>query len=316
VRSARASFGSVKPETQSFYERAVQRALEHVVAHLDDALDLERLARHAALSPFHFHRIFRGMVGETPLELHRRLRLERAAQHLLQTETPVTTLALEAGYDTHEAFTRAFRRHYGYPPSELRKELLEGTSCARPHQIEIATRSGLHFRADARAYDLSHLIQGDRNMNVTIENRPELRTATLRHIGPYHRISEAFARLGDLAGHAGLLDVRPTMLAIYHDDPEVTPESELRSDAAIVIPPDVRVPDGLTEQHVPGGRYAKTTHLGPYSELGDTWARFMGQWLPGSGERLGSGVTYEIYVNNPTEVAPEQLHTDLYIPLA
>jgi AraC family transcriptional regulator len=42
----------------------------------------------------------------------------------------------------------------------------------------------------------------------------------------------------------------------------------------------------------------------------------MGQWLPGSGERLGSGVTYEIYVNNPTEVAPEQLHTDLYIPLA
>jgi AraC family transcriptional regulator len=306
----------VKPETQSFYERAVQRALEHVVTHLDEALDLERLARHAALSPFHFHRIFRGMLGETPLALQRRLRLERAALQLLQTDTPVTTLALDAGYDTHEAFTRAFRQHYGYPPSELRKERAEGTSCARPHQIEIAARSGLHFCADVRAYDLRHFIEGDRNMNVTIENRPELRTATLRHIGPYHRISEAFARLGDLAGHAGLLNVRPTMLAIYHDDPEATPESELRSDAAIVIPPDVRVPDGLTEQQVPGGRYAKTTHLGPYSELGDTWARFMGQWLPSSNERLGSGVTYEIYLNTPAEVPPEQLRTELYMPLA
>jgi transcriptional regulator GlxA family with amidase domain len=57
----------VKPETQSFYELAVRRAVERVLASLDEALDLERLARHAALSPFHFHRIFRGMLGETPL---------------------------------------------------------------------------------------------------------------------------------------------------------------------------------------------------------------------------------------------------------
>ncbi len=133
------------------------------------------------------------MVGETPLELHRRLRLERAAQQLLQTDTPVTALALDAGYDTHEAFTRAFRQHYGYPPTELRKARLEGTGCARPHQIEIAAPSGLHFRADARDYDLSHFILGEHLMDVVIENRPELRTATVRHVGPYHRISEAFA---------------------------------------------------------------------------------------------------------------------------
>lgn len=153
-------------------------------------------------------------------------------------------------------------------------------------------------------------------MNVSIENRPALRVATLRHIGPYHRISEAFARLGELAGRAGLLDERPVMLALYHDDPETTPEAELRSDAAIVISADDAVPEGLTAQRVPGGRYARTTHLGPYTQLGDAWARFMGQWLPSSGERLGEGVTYEIYVNNPSEAPPEQLHTDLYLPLA
>jgi AraC family transcriptional regulator len=306
----------VKPETQSFYEEAVRRAVEHVALHLDEALDLERLARLAALSPFHFHRIFRGMLGETPLELHRRLRLERAAWHLLNEDTAVTALALDAGYDTHEAFTRAFRVHYGQPPSELRQARVGAASCARPPQIEIAARSGLHFRPNPHDYDFRNFIRGDRTMNVRIEARPELRVATLRHIGPYHRISEAFARLGDLAGRAGLLDVKPIMLAIYHDDPEVTPEAELRSDAAIVISKHAAVPDGLVEQRVPGGRYACTTHLGPYTQLGDTWARFMGQWLPQSGERLGDGVTYEIYVNNPTEVPPEKLHTDLYVPLA
>jgi AraC family transcriptional regulator len=306
----------VKPETQSFYERAVRRAVEHVVQHLDDALDLELLARHAALSPFHFHRIFRGMLGETPLELHRRLRLERAAWRLLRDDTPVTTLALEAGYDTHEAFTRAFRAHYGCPPSELRKARSLAPGCARPPQIEIAARSGLHFQSDPNSYDFGLFMPGDHTMNVSIESRPELRTAALRHIGPYNRISETFARLDELAGGAGLLDVKPTLLAIYYDDPEVTPEAELRSDAAIVIPDGAALPDGLSEQRVPGGRYARTTHLGPYTQLGDTWARFMGQWLPKSGERLGDGVTYEIYVNNPTEVPQEELHTDLYIPLA
>jgi AraC family transcriptional regulator len=96
----------VKTETLSFYESAVERALQHVVTHLDEALDLSHLARVAALSPFHFHRIFRGMLGETPLELHRRLRLERAALRLRSEETTVTTIALAAGYDTHEAWAR------------------------------------------------------------------------------------------------------------------------------------------------------------------------------------------------------------------
>ena len=68
----------VKPTTRSFYAEAVQRAIESIVGHLDDALDLDALSRDACLSPFHFHRVFRGMVGETPLEMARRLRLERA----------------------------------------------------------------------------------------------------------------------------------------------------------------------------------------------------------------------------------------------
>jgi AraC family transcriptional regulator len=152
-------------------------------------------------------------------------------------------------------------------------------------------------------------------MNVEIKQMPKLRTATLRHIGPYNRISEAFNRLGEIAGSAGLLAAKPTMLAIYYDDPETTPEHELRSDAAIVIPEDAKVPPGLVEQRLPAGRYACATHVGPYEELGDAWVRFKGKAVSESGQRVGDGASYEIYRNDPTEVPKQELRTEMYVPL-
>ncbi|HEY0705697.1 MAG TPA: AraC family transcriptional regulator [Polyangia bacterium] len=321
----------MKPETRWFYQAAVQGAVARVVNGLDEALDLERLARAAALSPFHFHRIFRGMVGETPLELHRRLRMERAARALIETDTGITTVALNAGYDSHEAFTRSFRSAYGCTPSEFRQQarnVREG--CARPPQVELASRSGIHHRdrgqpalSEASAGTASDpttdptftLLTGDGTMNVEIKTMPAMRVASLQHVGPYNRISEAFARLGELAGRAGLIRGKPTMLAIYHDDPEITPEAELRSNAALVIAEGVPIPPGLHELQVAAGRYASTLHRGPYETLGDSWSQLMGQWLPQSGQRIGPGVSYEIYRNTPLEVPRERLETELYVPL-
>jgi AraC family transcriptional regulator len=236
-------------------------------------------------------------------------------------DAAVTEIAFGAGYDSHEAFTRAFRAAYGCSPREFRAQRRSepGAGCARPHQIEIAAASGLHFATlpDPGSIFFPALITKEGAMNVEIKTMPPMRTATLRHIGPYNRISEAFARLGEIAGRSGLLRTRPTMLAIYHDDPDSTPEAELRSDAAITILQGAPVPEGLVERQVAGGRYACAVHLGPYEQLGDAWARLMGRWLPESGQRIDDdGVSYEIYRNTPADVAPEKLVTELYVPLA
>ena len=100
-------------------------------------------------------------------------------------------------------------------------------------------------------------------MEVEIKDMPDLRVGTVRHVGPYNQIPKAFEQLGAVAGPAGLLGHSNTMMAIYHDDPESTPQDQLRSDAALVIPEDVKLPEGLVEQHIAGGRYAKTVHVGP-----------------------------------------------------
>ena len=302
-------FAFVKPETESFYARVVQHAIEHVASHLDEALELQAIAKRACVSPFHFHRVFRGMVGETLVELGRRLRMERAAWRLLHTDKPITVIAFDAGYETHEAFSRAFRLSYAEAPSAFRRR--------RRARIELAAPCGIHFRDEGNVPAFIPRNSGGRTMQVETESYPELRVAAVRHIGPYIRINEAFARLDQLAVPKQLFRwPGMAMVAMFYDDPDTTPADQLRSDAGLVVPNDLTLPDGLTEQRIPAGEYASTTHVGPYEQLGDTWARCMGEWLPASGRRLGPGVSYEVYHNTPMDTPKEKLRTELRIPLA
>jgi AraC family transcriptional regulator len=150
-------------------------------------------------------------------------------------------------------------------------------------------------------------------MDVEITHLPELRVATVRHVGPYEEIPEAFRRLHEIADRAGLASMPgTTMLAIYHDDPSTTPAHELRSDAAVVVPPQEPLPHGLVEQTIPEGTYARTEHVGPYDRLGEVWERFK-QSIPQSGVRFGAGPSFEIYLNDPATVPKEALVTDLYL---
>jgi AraC family transcriptional regulator len=299
----------MKPATRSFYEQAIQQSIEHIAANLDQALDLEQLARGACLSPFHFHRVFRGMVGETPLELIRRLRMERAAARLVRTDQSVTEIAFDAGYETHEAFTRAFRASYSTSPTGFR---LRGYP-----RVELAATSGVHYSMNGEVLPFVPRDSGGQTMDVEIKEMPELRTAGVRHVGPYNQIGLAFGRLGEIAGPAGLFgQPGAAMIGIYHDDPETVPKDQLQSDAAITVPDGMPLPAGLKEQRIPAGRYATTTHVGPYEELPDVWARLMGEWLPATGNRIGPGASYEIYRNDPTKVAKQDLITELYVSLA
>ena len=89
----------------------------------------------------------------------------------------------------------------------------------------------------------------------------------------------------------------------------------MRAEAALAVPDQARLPKELGERRLAGGRYACTTHVGPYEALGDVWARFMGEWLPSSGQRMRDAVSYEIYRNTPADVPKDKLETELYIPL-
>ncbi len=154
-------------------------------------------------------------------------------------------------------------------------------------------------------------------MKVDVENQLQKRVAVMHHRGPYMEISQAFGRLGTLAGKAGLFESPvAAMVGIYYDNPTTTLVAELRSDAGLVVPSGIVLPEGLSEVELAAGKYARTRHVGPYHLLSDVWARLLNEWLPRSSYRAGSGPRYERYWNTPMNAKPEQLKTDLYVPLA
>lgn len=152
-------------------------------------------------------------------------------------------------------------------------------------------------------------------MKVDVVDQPELHLASVRHVGSYMRIPEAFQRLNDLVTKAKLSKPDTLLVGIYHDDPTTVPEAKLRSEAAITVPPKTKLPKGLTELVIPAGRYARTKHLGPYTGLGAVWTHLRNEWLKGSGEKLGNGMSYEIYRNTPMNAKPHELVTDVYLSL-
>ena len=296
-----------KETTLRFYKERLLCVLVHIQQHLDEPLALEELARMACLSPHHFHHVFTGMLGESLGSHTRRLRLERAAWRLKLTETPVVQIAFEAGYETHEAFSRAFRKGFGFSPVQFRRR--NGVSA----RIQIA--SGVHYQNRKRLRGFRAAQIEDDSSNVTVKHLRPMRVAFMRHIGPYNEVGKTWEQFMMLLGKEGMLGRGLQFIGICHDDPAVTPPDKIRCDACITVDPKFLPSGEIGVQLIPGGDYAVLTHFGPYEKLGESYAKLLGQWLPRSGRRLRAGPCMEIYFDSPENTEPEDLVTDIHAPL-
>ena len=285
----------LKSSTTEDYRRRVERALVHITTHLDEPLDLARLAEVACFSPYHFHRIYRYLMGETPAETLRRLRLHRASGDLLKTDRPLADIATRSGYGSVVAFARAFAAAYGMPPATYRRRGRLVAPLPPTHDEESTMYT------------------------VEIQGRSTLKIAMIRHTGPYMEIGHAFERLKIWGDGRGLLGPDTGCFGIFHDDPSEVAPAALRSAAAITVGPDADLGDleesGVEIGTIPGGRHAVTLHKGPYAELESAYGWLYREWLPGSGEDPADLPCVEEYLNNPREVPPAELLTRIYLPL-
>ena len=286
------------------YRQRMLRVLLYIQHNLDRDLSLEELAGVANFSSYHFHRIFRGMVGET-LQAHiRRLRLERAAMRLKGGDEPVIRIALDAGYESHAAFTRAFGVMTGLSPSDYRKR-------RRP---DVAVPSGVHYTEDGGAELLLPDAEGS-TMKATIKTFPARRVASVRHVGPYNECGKAWNQLCTRLGAEGRLGPGVDFIGLCHDDPDVTPSDKIRYDACVPVDDDYEPAGEIGVQTIAGGEYAVTTHHGPYDRLTGTYAELCGQWIPHHERNIRAAPCFEIYLNDPESTPPDELLTDIHIPL-
>jgi AraC family transcriptional regulator len=285
------------------YEAIVRQAVLRIQSRLDDAPDFRELAAAAYLSPYHFHRLFDAMVGESPRQLARRLRLERAADRLRRTTWPVTRIAIEAGFQTAEGFARSFQSGYEVSPSQFR--------AGDRRCLGLPTRCGLHF-FDGRFTAFNPVHRGGPTMQVQVVELPAQRVGAVRHTGAYWRVGTAFEELAKRCAALGL-PVGPSVAAFY-DDAETVEEEKLRSIAGVLVDEATDIGD-LEEVWLPAGRYLVAEHVGHPSGLPQAWQRVYREHLPAGGHRLRDDITFEIY-RRGDHSDPDAMRTELYAPIA
>jgi AraC family transcriptional regulator len=292
--------------SQAEYENRMHAVVEHIDRHLDQKLDLDTLAGVAHFSPFHFHRLFGALMGESLGDYLRRRRLETAATRLrAQDRVPVLDIAFGVGFGSAEAFTRAFRARFGCSPTEWRKR--------KPGQMP---RKADQAASGARRKNVTSPPK-ETHMKVRIIDREPVQVAYLRHIGPY----------GPPLGVFWMQVVAPWMatnnlmgrerFGISLDDPSVTKPAQCRYDACVACPEGEVLSGDPQRKVIPGGKYAVLAFEGAGAEIGAAWDALLRDWLPKSGLQLDARPFFEYYpVDGRYDPKTGRFTCDICVPVA
>lgn len=271
------------------YRKPVFKAMDYISHHLDDNPGLDEVAAAAAISTFHFHRIFKTMVGETIAGFTQRLRMERAARRLLASpQSDITTLALAAGFSSSQNFAKAFRLHFAMSPSEYRQQ--QGgnwKSKIGNDPLPFDTYDGLVMHP---VTEHPCLLQG-----ASVRQMPARRVAYMRRLGPYGKETCEQAHRDLLALFASDEAMTPAgTLSLYWDIPDITDETRCRTDVCIELGPEIPAGRQLTTQTIAAGPYAVCHFIARGDQLVACWETAF-RWVVGQGLNCDDRPCYEQY---------------------
>jgi AraC family transcriptional regulator len=313
------------------YIERVNAVIDYIEAHLTDDLTLAGLADVAHFSPYHFHRVFSMLVGETLSRFISRLRVERAATLLVQhPDRSVTTVGTDCGFTNPSSFARAFKEAFGMSATEWRNGgyldyQREPGESIRDVIGNVGSANADYGIADAALDPVSGAIVWQvragslGRTTVTIEEVPGLHVAYVRHTGRYQGLGEVFAdlftRLMTWAQPRGLVHAESRLLALYHDNPSITEDDRLRVSVGIIVPPETETFGEVGQMEVDGGTYA----IGHF-ELGEqdyreAWYTLAGGWLPDSGYEPDDRLPYERYFFGRRAGDPNRQIVDICLPV-
>jgi len=302
------------------YIARINRIMEYIEQHIDQPIKLDVMAQIAHFSPFHFHRIFTVVVGETPANFLQRIRIEKAAQQLKDSPSKVIgDIAYSCGFSSVSLFSRTFRKHFGVSAKEYRlleKPLLvkDGVYFSKMGQ-QLSKKSKLFVIQNEEfcTNKLKQLIIME--TEVIVKEMPELQVIYCRHTGAFNQIGQAYGKLMQFAGPRGLLNSpNAKTLTVYHDDPSVTEIDKVRQSACLIVNSDVKVEGEIGKMTVPAGKYAVGHFEIVETQFEQAW-NTMCLWLTESGYEPGEGYNYELYYNDHTQHPERKFILDICIPL-
>ncbi len=282
-----------KASTKEDYLKRVNTVVEYINNHLNEEMDLKKLAEISNFSEFHFHRIFKAFCHETLAGYIIRTRVETAALMLRYSELPIETIACNVGYEIPSSFSKSFNRFYGISPTEYRnnKNHLSMKKTTSDPDLKLKAPKFTDLKAKTAIYIRLTGVYGDLDFPGT------------------------FTKLWHFVKEQKLFSAGIEHIGVYYDDPKVTESSKLRSDVCLVVHKPVQPKGEIEVREIPGGRYAVFPYQGPYANLGIVYDKIFSEWLPTSGCELRHVPIFEKYCNDPSRTEPEKLKTEIYIPI-
>ncbi|MFH0866072.1 MAG: AraC family transcriptional regulator [Bacteroidota bacterium] len=281
-----------REETITDYLVRINRVLEYIKSNLGEPMDIEKLASLSNFSKFHFHRIMSAHLNEPLYNYVIRLRMETAAHLLRHSNEPVGGIAYQVGYDTSAAFISAFGKRFGISPGEYRNG-----------QEIIVTNNTNHKK-----------IETMKNPKIK-DIKPQKVIYTLCKGGYDKSAGEAWGKLCTFMKQKKLWGFSTKFIGIGYDDPSITETSKIRYEACVSIRKDVAPEGDIGVKTLAGGKYAVFRHNGPYEKFSETYNYIFSNWIAKSKAELRNVPCLEIYLNSPGKIKPENLKTDIYVPL-
>jgi AraC-like DNA-binding protein/predicted transcriptional regulator YdeE len=272
------------------------RGVDYIERNIDAPIALADVAAEAALSDFHFHRLFRARYGVAVMDYVRRRRLAHAADRLVRTRDAIVAVALEAGFESQAAFTRAFRRVFHATPAAYR---------ARGRDVPWLAASAL---SEETLATLPELRAGAPRLETIAGLRVAGLTATFTGDGR-SEIPALWDRLAGLFGPAFQRSARFGISAA----PFAAVNGTFEYVAAVAVAEGALAAAGLATHVIPAGTYLVFAFSGAPARLPAAIDYLYGVWLPGSGHVLRDGPAFERYARG--FVPGETVELELWFPV-
>ena len=282
----------MKNITYNDYIQRINKVVAYINNHLDETLDLKTLANEAALSDFHFHRIFKALKGEAIGGYITRLRLEATARLLRYTTLTIEEIAFNIGYETTASLSKAFKKQYGISPTEYRtnkdtyimkKEIINPDLALKAPKTVILEPKNLIYIALTGAY--GSLDYG-----------------------------KAYEQLWAVIKAQKLFTKGIESICISYDDPKITEGSLQRSDVCLAIHKPATPQEEVSCKTLAGGKYAVFFYQGSYENLSQVYDTAV-RWVIDHQYTLREEPFFEKYLNDARRTPKEKLKTEIYIPI-
>ena len=282
----------MKNITYNDYVQRINKVIAYINNHLDETLDLKTLANEAALSDFHFHRIFKALKGEAIGGYITRLRLEATARLLRYTALTIEEIAFNIGYETPASLSKAFKKQYGISPTEYRTN--KDTYIMKKEIIN----SDLALKAPKI---------------VTLEPKNLIYVALTGAYGSLD-YGKAYEQLWTVIKAQKLFTKGIESICISYDDPKITEGSLQRSDVCLAIHKSATPQEEVSCKTLAGGKYAIFFYQGSYENLSQVYDTAV-RWVIDHEYTLREEPFFEKYLNDARRTPKEKLKTEIYIPI-